>query len=118
MAEGEAGGDGTRRGWKQDPNAVRRNILQVAREVFATQGLSGARVDEIAARTRTSKRMIYYYFGDKDKLYRAVLEDAYSRMRQGEDALDLAALNPVAALRQLAEFTFDHHRHNTISSAW
>ncbi|WP_432658206.1 alpha/beta hydrolase fold domain-containing protein [Pseudooceanicola sp. 200-1SW] len=113
MAEGEAGGDGTRRGWKQDPDAVRRNILQVAREVFATQGLSGARVDEIAARTRTSKRMIYYYFGDKDKLYRAVLEDAYSRMRQGEDALDLAALNPVAALRQLAEFTFDHHRHNT-----
>lgn len=108
-----SGGDAQRRGWKQDPDAVRANILQVAREVFASQGLSGARIEEIAARTRTSKRMIYYYFGDKQSLYQAVLEDAYGRMRQGEDALDLGALNPVAALRQLAEFTFDHHRHNT-----
>lgn len=109
---GDAAGENQRRGWKQDPDAVRSNILQIAREVFAAQGLSGARIDEIAARTRTSKRMIYYYFGDKQKLYRAVLEDAYSRMRHGEDALDLGALDPVAALRRLAEFTFDHHRHN------
>ncbi|WP_375689883.1 alpha/beta hydrolase fold domain-containing protein [Pseudooceanicola sp. LIPI14-2-Ac024] len=110
---GNGSGETQRRGWKQDPDAVRRNILQIAREVFAAQGLSGGRIDEIAARTRTSKRMIYYYFGDKDTLYRAVLEDAYSRMRQGEDALHLGELNPVQALRQLAEFTFDHHRHNT-----
>jgi len=112
-ASGDSAGESQRRGWKQDPDAVRRNILQVAREVFAAHGLSGARIDEIAARTRTSKRMIYYYFSDKATLYRAVLEDAYIRMRQGEDALELGALNPVAALRQLAEFTFDHHRHNT-----
>ncbi|WP_172294334.1 alpha/beta hydrolase fold domain-containing protein [Pseudoruegeria sp. HB172150] len=104
-------GDSQRGGWKQDPDAVRRNILQVAREVFAQHGLSGARIDEIAARTRTSKRMIYYYFGDKEKLYRAVLEDAYAGMRKGEDALDLGTLHPVEALRQLAEFTFEHHRH-------
>ena len=108
---GASGEERQRRSWKQDPDAVRGNILQVAREVFAEHGLAGARVDEIAARTRTSKRMIYYYFSDKETLYRAVLEDAYARMRRGEDALQLAGMHPVAALRQLAEFTFDHHRH-------
>lgn len=112
--EPEGSGDQRqRRGWKQDPDAVRGNILQAAREVFAEHGLAGGRVDEIAARTRTSKRMIYYYFTDKETLYRAVLEDAYARMRESEDALDLGALHPVAALRQLAEFTFDHHRQAT-----
>ncbi|WP_425049844.1 alpha/beta hydrolase fold domain-containing protein [Psychromarinibacter sp. S121] len=108
---GSGAGEQARGGWKQDPDAVRGNILQAAREVFAERGLSGTRVDEIAARTRTSKRMIYYYFTDKETLYRAVLEDAYLRMREGEDALDLGSLHPVAALRELAEFTFEHHRH-------
>ncbi len=103
-------GETQRGGWKQDPDAVRRNILQVARTVFARQGLSGARVDEISASTKTSKRMIYYYFGDKEGLYRAVLEDAYARMRDDEAALDLRAVHPMTALRQLAEFTFEHHR--------
>lgn len=98
-----------RRSWKQDPEAVRENILQTARAVFVAHGLSGAKMDEIAARTRTSKRMIYYYFGDKEGLYRAVLEDAYARMRRAEDDLDLGRLHPVEALRQLTEFTFDHH---------
>lgn len=98
-----------RRSWKQDPEAVRENILQTARAVFVAHGLSGAKMDEIAARTRTSKRMIYYYFGDKEGLYRAVLEDAYARMRRAEDDLELESLHPVEALRQLTEFTFDHH---------
>ncbi|MBO6560170.1 MAG: alpha/beta hydrolase fold domain-containing protein [Nisaea sp.] len=99
-----------RGGWKQDPDAVRANILEVAREVFAEKGLSGARIQEIAALTKTSKRMIYYYFGDKEGLYRAALEEAYQEMRRSEDALDLTQVPPVEALRQLAEFTFDHHR--------
>lgn len=103
----------SRRGWKQDPDGVQANILQVARAVFAEYGLSGSRIEEIAARTETSKRMIYYYFGDKEGLYRAVLEDAYRRMRMAEDSLDLAGVPPIEALRQLAEFTFDHHRGNT-----
>ncbi|MBB95774.1 MAG: lipase [Rhodobacteraceae bacterium] len=113
QASGAGAGDQPRGGWKQNPDAVRGNILKAAREVFAEHGLSGARVDEIAARTKTSKRMIYYYFGDKESLYRAVLEDAYQGMRKGEDALDLGQLHPVAALRQLAEFTFDHHSRAT-----
>lgn len=98
--------------WKQNPAAVRANILRVAREEFAKNGLSGARVDEIAARTKTSKRMIYYYFGDKDGLYRRVLEAAYREVRAGERQLDLEGLTPEAALRRLVEFTFDHHRRN------
>ena len=61
--------------WTQDPEGVRRNILTVAKEEFVENGLSGARVDEIAARTATSKRMIYYYVGDKEGLYPAVLEE-------------------------------------------
>lgn len=96
--------------WKQDPEGVRRDILVVAMNEFAENGLSGARIDEIAAKTRTSKRMIYYYFGDKDGLYREVLEEAYRQVRAGEENLQLADLEPVAALRTLTEFTFDHHR--------
>lgn len=99
-----------RRGWKQDPDAVRANILEVATSVFSEAGFSGGRIEEIAARTATSKRMIYYYFTDKAGLYRAVLENAYATMRLEEDALDLAGLPPDAALRALVEFTFDHHR--------
>lgn len=102
--------DSPKRSWKQDPDGVRANILRVAREVFAQNGLSGARIDEIAARTSTSKRMIYYYFGDKQGLWREVLADAYRRTREAESALELEGLPPDVALRTLAEFTFENHR--------
>jgi AcrR family transcriptional regulator len=98
--------------WKQDPERVRANILSVARAEFAANGLSGARIDEIVAKTYTSKRMIYYYFGDKQGLYRQVLEDSYREVRAGEEALELDHLAPVDALRRLVEFTFDHHNRN------
>lgn len=110
MASGAS--DGARRSWKQDPEAVQEDILRVALEVFSESGLSGARIDEIAARTRTSKRMIYYYFGDKKGLYMRALEAAYATVRAGEDQLDLAALPPDEALARLVAFTFDHHRSN------
>lgn len=93
----------------QDPEGTRQNIIEVASEEFALNGLSGARIDEIAARTRASKRMIYYYFGDKEGLYLAVLENAYRTVREGEAQLDIGGLSPVEALRRLVEFTFDHH---------
>ncbi|WP_159592472.1 TetR/AcrR family transcriptional regulator [Chelativorans xinjiangense] len=102
----------SRGGWKQDPAGVQLNILAVATSEFAANGLSGARMDEIAAKTRTSKRMIYYYFGDKEGLYRRVLEEAYRKVREGERDLDLDHLSPVEALTRLAEFTFDHHSSN------
>jgi AcrR family transcriptional regulator len=95
-----------------DPEATRKNIIEVATHEFARNGLSGARVDEIAAKTACSKRMIYYYFGDKEGLYLRVLEEAYRRVRSVESRLDLDHLDPTDALRTLVEFTFDHHHSN------
>lgn len=92
-----------------DPEGTKRNIIEVATKEFAQNGLSGARIDEIAAKTKSSKRMIYYYFGDKEGLYRAVLENSYGTIRAQERELDLADLGPVEAIRTLAEATFDHH---------
>lgn len=87
-------------------------ILEVATAEFAAKGLSGARIDQIAEATQTSKRMIYYYFGSKEGLYVAVLEEAYRRMRKIEAQQHLEDLEPEAALRKLVEFTFDHHSSN------
>jgi AcrR family transcriptional regulator len=95
-----------------DPARTMAEILAVANTEFANKGLAGARIDEIAAATRTSKRMIYYYFANKEGLYIAVLEDAYRRMRSIEADLHLQDLAPEAALRRLVEFTFDHHANN------
>jgi AcrR family transcriptional regulator len=94
---------------RRDPDRTRREILDVATSEFADRGYSGARVDEIAARTRTTKRMIYYYFDSKEGLYAAVLEAAYATIRREEQTIELDHLDPVAAIRRLAELTFDHH---------
>lgn len=94
---------------QRDPERTRADLLEVATEVFAEEGYSGARVDVIAQRTRTTKRMIYYYFGSKEGLYLAVLEAAYRGIRQAESAIDVDRTDPVAAIRELAELTFDHH---------
>jgi AcrR family transcriptional regulator len=95
-----------------DPARTMADILKVATAEFADKGLSGARIDEIAATTRTSKRMIYYYFGSKEGLYIAVLEDAYRRIRTIEIQLHLEDLPPEDALRKLVGFTFDYqHEH-------
>lgn len=91
-----------------DPDATKSNILDVATREFAGKGFSGARVDAIAARTKTSKRMIYYYFGGKEGLYIAVLEAAYRSIRSIEVTLDLVHQPPAEALRTLVAFTFDY----------
>ncbi len=95
-----------------DPARTMAGILKVATTEFANKGLSGARIDEIAEATHTSKRMIYYYYGSKEGLYVAVLEEAYRRMRQIESELHLEDLEPEQALRRLVEFTFDRHASN------
>lgn len=92
---------------------TRQNILKVATEEFATKGLSGARVDAIAARTLASKRMIYYYFGGKQGLYSAVLEKAYADIRAEEAQSNLAHMPPRDALRRLIEITFDYDENHT-----
>lgn len=91
---------------------TRRDILSVATHEFADKGLSGARIDDIAAKTRTSKRMIYYYFGSKEGLYVATLEAAYSSMRRVEQKLAIDDLPPALALEELVGFVFDQHQGN------
>ena len=88
------------------------NILAVATAEFADKGLAGARIDEIAALTSTSKRMIYYYFGSKEGLYLAVLEEAYRRIRSIESELHLQDLPPEEAMRTLVGFTVDYQLDN------
>lgn len=84
-------------------------ILDAAEIEFSRNGYSGARIDAIAEVTSTTKRMIYYYFGNKEGLYREVLRRAYSGIRGVEQTLDLDELSPVAALRELARVTYLHH---------
>jgi AcrR family transcriptional regulator len=95
-----------------DPARTMAGILDVATREFAEKGLAGARIDEIAAATKTSKRMIYYYFDSKEGLYLAALEESYRRVRATESELHLEDLEPCAALKKLVEFTFDHHFSN------
>lgn len=95
-----------------DREGTRQNIIDIATEEFAENGLAGARIDEIAARTKASKRMIYYYFEDKEGLYLSVLEAAYEKVRSVEAKLDLDHLGPLEALKRLVQFTFDHHHSN------
>jgi AcrR family transcriptional regulator len=95
---------------QQAPNGnSRERILSVALQEFAAKGLSGARVDRIAAHAKTSKRMLYYYFHGKKALYSAVLELAYSEIRAAEANVDVDHMEPVEALRTLVGLSFDYH---------
>jgi TetR/AcrR family transcriptional regulator len=98
----------TREG-RGDARPTRELILEAATIEFATKGIGGARVDEIAARSRANKRMIYHYFGDKQGLYLAVLERTYEEIRVAETQLQLKELEPRTALRKLIEFSFDYY---------
>ena len=112
MSRGEppvAPESGARHRATRNADQTRRAILDAATAEFSEKGFAGARVDDIAARTRTTKRMIYYYFGGKEQLYVAVLERAYRRIRSLEQQLDVEHLDPVEAIRELAGLTFDHH---------
>ena len=96
------------RGSRRDPEKNRERILGAALAEFSRHGLGGARVDRIAARAGANKRMLYYYFGNKDALFLAVLEASYAQIRSAERALDLEHLEPRAALERLVEFTWDY----------
>ena len=97
---------------KQRPrnaDATRKRILEAARTEFARLGLGGARVDAIAARAKANKRMIYHYFGNKEQLFTAVLDAAYTDIRMTERALELEKLDPVDAIIRLVRFTWDYY---------
>src|SRR5690349_23581467 len=91
------------------PAANRARMVQAAIDEFASRGFKGASMDAIAARTHTTRALINYYFGSKEKLYLAVLEQVYAEIRQAEGELDLDHLAPVAAIRRIVQFTFDYY---------
>jgi AcrR family transcriptional regulator len=93
----------------RDADRSQGTILAAARDEFAEYGLGGARVDRIAERAGLNKRLIYYYFEDKEKLFQAVLEQAYRDIREQEAGLHLTDLEPATAVRRLVEFTWDYY---------
>ncbi|MCU0804239.1 MAG: TetR family transcriptional regulator [Burkholderiales bacterium] len=93
----------------RDPERTRTSILDAATREFARHGLGGARVDRIAERAGANKRMLYYYFGDKDTLFRAVLEHVYGRIRAAEQQLRLLDVPPAEGVRRLVEFTWQYY---------
>ena len=91
------------------PEANRARILAAAIAEFASRGFEGASMDAIAARTNTTRALINYYFGSKEKLYLAVLERVYAEIRDAERELQLDHLAPVEAIRRIVEFTYDYY---------
>ncbi len=94
---------------QRDADRSQGIILAAARDEFAEYGLGGARMDRIAERAGLNKRLIYYYFEDKEKLFQAVLEQAYLHIREEERDLNLLGLNPADAVRRLVEFTWTYY---------
>ena len=94
---------------RRSSDRTKADIVAIASKEFADKGFAGARIDEIADRTDTSKRMIYYYFSSKEGLYQAVLEHAYASIRATESVAELNTLSATAALARLVEITFDYH---------
>lgn len=91
---------------KRDPERTERNILLAARAEFSMAGYEGARVDKIAERSKMSKGLIYHYFGSKDALFIAVLEDIYQELRSENKELILDEFEPEEGIRQLIAHTF------------
>ena len=94
---------------QRDSERTQAAILGAATDEFARHGLGGARVDRIALRARTNKRMLYYYFGSKDGLFLAVLEETYKRIRTAEKTLSLLDVPPEQAVARLVRFTWEYY---------
>jgi AcrR family transcriptional regulator len=94
----------------RNPAQTRMRILNAATVEFASHGLNGARVDEIAARAGTNKRMIYHYFGNKDGLFAAVLEEAYTMFQEAQHAAAADVLDPLTSLTKIVEATWAFYR--------
>jgi AcrR family transcriptional regulator len=92
----------------RNPVLNRRAILDAATQEFATKGFGGARVDAIAARAGSNKRMLYHYFGNKEDLYLAVLEETYRGIRRAEADLNLSHLEPEEGIKRLVLFTWKY----------
>ncbi|WNC72801.1 TetR/AcrR family transcriptional regulator [Thalassotalea psychrophila] len=97
---------------RRDSKKTAERILQAATDEFTEKGFGGARVDAVALRANSNKRMIYHYFGNKDQLFLAVLEQAYAKIRTQEHELHLEDIEPEQAVRTLVRFTFNYFVEN------
>ncbi len=97
---------------KEAMEATRQDILRAATQEFVSNGYNGASISSITSRTKTSQRMLYYHFGGKKELYRAVLEAGYSRMFASAPKIESAQQDPLTALQDFAGQTFDRHLEN------
>src|ERR1035438_1866214 len=70
-----------RMGSRGQPEVSRAAILEAAAQEFAEYGIAGARTEAIAREARVNKALLYYYFKDKESLYGAVLDDAFSGLK-------------------------------------
>ncbi|VVO53443.1 TetR family transcriptional regulator [Pseudomonas fluorescens] len=96
----------------RDADRTQKAILLAAKSMFASKGLGGARLDQVADLAGVDKRLIYYYFKNKERLFQAVLEDAYADIRTAENELRLLDLEPVEAIRKLISFTWNYYLKN------
>lgn len=93
----------------RDRERTQSEILNVAIEEFGQRGFLGARIDQIASLTRTTKRMIYYYFGSKEGLYVAALDFAYRQVVVPVEHYEIDGLAPLEAFRKIVTKQFDLH---------
>lgn len=94
---------------RRNPERTAATILAAATHEFSTKGFGGAAVNEIARRAGVNKRMIYHYFGNKEALYLAVFEAAYSDIRSAESRLHFDETDPVEGIRKLCLFTWRYY---------
>ncbi|MEO7855073.1 MAG: TetR/AcrR family transcriptional regulator [Rubrivivax sp.] len=94
---------------QRDADRSQKDILNAARDEFAQLGLGGARMDRIAERAGVNKRLIYYYFDSKERLFRAVLERSYEHIRSEEQKLNLTQVEPIEGIRRLISFTWNYY---------
>ena len=92
--------------------ATRESILRAATKVFAKHGYDGGRVEQISKAARSYDRMIYYYFGSKEGLFIAVIEEAYRRFNEAEEALALDEAKPAQALADVIRFVWGYYQAN------
>lgn len=118
-AQASPGAPGTRTTGVRKPGvrelaaqATREAILRAATKVFAKHGFDGGRIEQISKAAKSFDRMIYYYFGSKEGLFIAVIEDTYRRFNEAEQALALDINQPVQALRSVIGFVWLYYQKN------
>jgi AcrR family transcriptional regulator len=102
------GGPTRRRLRRERTDLLETRILDAAVEEFAEHGFAGARIERVSAAAGTVDRMLYYYYGNKERLYQAVLAKIYEDMI-GAQREFVTPEDPVEGMRQLVLHSWDHY---------